>query len=434
MAKSSEIIQIEQVTKALSECDTELNKLQKSYLTLIKTTSESVTGMKDIAINLEAVSKAQKDVADNTKKANSINKEYETALARLNKLTSEEGKALLDVRAKIAQVTQAQKDKRKADEAEEGSLVRMRLRLKELTTEYDKAGVRTKAMTNEINNLSKEIGKAEEATNRGQRSVGQYGKIWEGIKGMLPIASVAAIGGAVVGAFNAIKNSTDATADAFSFAIKGMTNGLDFFWKTLATGDWSNFMKGMTDAITTGYQYAEMLDKIEDQTRSLSIMEADMVQENIELEIQLRNRNLTPEQRKALGEKRLENEAKLVAERTRIANQGYNAEVLIASQQTKLSEDQLMTVARDINSQKKLDAEEYKSKVEQLEKMRSLNVRTQGTGYGSVAIQQADTPEIKALEATIKATDKGVVEYASLFDSFNILTAESKDKFVKSLL
>jgi len=123
---------------------------------------------------LEDLSKATKETAESSKKLDEVGKQLAASEAKLKQLTDERTKTIIKNRLAIQEATKAQKDKAIADRAEEGSLVRMRQKLRELTSEYDKTGKRTKAAADEINKLSRAIGKAEAETNRHQRGVGGY--------------------------------------------------------------------------------------------------------------------------------------------------------------------------------------------------------------------------------------------------------------------
>jgi seryl-tRNA synthetase len=117
----------------------------------------------------------QKQLTEAEKEAEKVKKSIIQTEAKINALTTEQGKRLAELKLELQKTTAAQKEAIKTQTAAEGSLVRMRQKLKELTTQYDNAGTRTKAAAAEINKLSLEIGKAEAATNRHQRNVGNYG-------------------------------------------------------------------------------------------------------------------------------------------------------------------------------------------------------------------------------------------------------------------
>ena len=256
-------------------------------------------------------------------------------------------------------------------------------------------------------------------------------------KGLLPAFGFAAIAAGAGMAFKSIIASTSATADNWEFMMNGMKTGLDHFWKTLATGDWSNFTTRLNEAIQAGYDYAEMLDTIQDQTRALSMIESDAADEAMDLEIKVRNKLLSKEERIKAGEERIALEAKLVKERKIIAAENYENEAKEAMRQTGLGLYQIEQVAKDIASEKRLAAEAYNNKVKQYEKLKDLNTKQIGAGTGlgggsSIKIQLPDTPEILALKSIIDSTDSAYVEYAELIKKYDILNDQSQKNFVEA--
>jgi len=200
MANSSEIADIQAINKELIIIDGSVNKLSSSCLNLTKTFGDSINAVKGVGVTLEMVTKAQKEAADGAKQLDSIGKQLAASEQKLKETEDGRMKTIIENRVATQAATQAIKDKVKAEQAEEGSLVRMRDRLKELTTAYDKAGTRTKEAAKEIDNLSREIGKAEEETNRHSRGVGGYrdqlGSLTKGLA--TGTISVAAFGAGIV--------------------------------------------------------------------------------------------------------------------------------------------------------------------------------------------------------------------------------------------
>ena len=120
------------------------------------------------------LTKVTKETSDSAKKLDEVGKQLAATEVKLKQLTDERTQTIIKNRLAIQEATKAAKDKAIADRAEEGSLVRMRQKLRELTAEYDKTGKRTKAAADEIRKLSLSIQDAERATNRHQRNVGNY--------------------------------------------------------------------------------------------------------------------------------------------------------------------------------------------------------------------------------------------------------------------
>lgn len=418
MANSSEIADISAINKELTQLNATINSTAESCLRVVKAGGDLINVTKTMALTSENLNKAQKETTETTKQLDAIGKQLVASEQKLKDTEDGRMKTIIENRVATQAATQAIKDKVKAEQAEEGSLVRMRERLKELTAQYDKAGTRTKAMTNEINNLSKEIGKAEEATNRGQRSVGQYGKMWDGLKGLLPIVSVAAIGAAIVGTFKSIIGSTQATADAFQFAMSGMSKGLDFFWKTLATGNWSNFFENLGKAISGGYAYAKMLDEVADNNRALRIIESNARGEELRLEEALKNKQLSTADRLQAGKDRIALEEKLSRDRQKIADKNFEAELNETMRQTGLSKDRLMSISKDFDSEKLLMANQYN---EALKFQESRRVNKTAEEYAKFI-------------PILKNTTEDIKDYAASIRGYDVATEEQQNKFVAAVI
>jgi hypothetical protein len=189
MSKSNEIIQIEEIDKGLTKLNQTLGVTADNYLKLVKTIAGNTQAIKENTTSYDGLEKAQKKTKEEGEKLDNLAKQLQTSEKKLKELTDERTQKLIANRLEIQKVTKELKDKQKADQAEEGSLVRMRQKLIELNQAYDKSGTRTKAAANEINKLSKEIQDAEFATNRHQRNVGNYADAISGLPG--PIGNAA---------------------------------------------------------------------------------------------------------------------------------------------------------------------------------------------------------------------------------------------------
>lgn len=161
------------------------NAIQKTDTALLKYTEDAaklINLLKQQNISFEQLQKVQAQTVETTQKLDAIGKQLIQSEEKLKQVSDTRTEQIIKNRVETAKATQAIKDKLKANTAEEGSLVRMRQRLKELTEAYDKSGQRTKAAAKEINDLSKQIGKAEAATNRHQRNVGNYTSAFDKFK------------------------------------------------------------------------------------------------------------------------------------------------------------------------------------------------------------------------------------------------------------
>lgn len=86
----------------------------------------------------------------------------------------------------------------------------------------------------------------------------------------------AGIGGAMtaVEGFNRTIEATQTTTDDFHRSLEGARSGIDYFFQSLSSGDWSNFMDGITTAIDKGRELYDILDTLGDKQASMTAYSA----------------------------------------------------------------------------------------------------------------------------------------------------------------
>jgi TP901 family phage tail tape measure protein len=159
----------------------EVDKLKKQFEEVSKSSLSAAEKQKAYSKILNEASDNQKKIIAAGKQLDSQQKALTTTEAKLSTVFSQTNKSLIEQKLKLQDANKAIKDKLKSDQAEEGSLVRMRQKLSQLTSAYDNSGKRTKAAAKEIGALSKEIELAENETNRFQRGVGGYRNQLDGL-------------------------------------------------------------------------------------------------------------------------------------------------------------------------------------------------------------------------------------------------------------
>lgn len=328
--------QVIAVGKAIKNTDDAVLQFTENSIKLI-------TALKEGGISFEKLIAIEKQAETTTKGLDATKKEMQKTEAKITQLSKESQEQIIKRRVGEQQLTQAIKDKVKAEQGAEGSLVRMRAKLKELTTEYDKAGTRTKAAASEIDNLSREIGKAEAATNRHGRGVGGYADQLGGLPGPLgsAVSGLASMGkamwalvanpvGKVIAAiavslallYKAVK-ATDAGATAFAGVLKALGNVSDVlidrvmsYYKMLLSIialDFAGIKKnakdafdGITDAIgdaaKAGWDYEQQMDRIGDREAASLTRSARLRKEIEELTVASRDRNLGAKEQMRLAD------------------------------------------------------------------------------------------------------------------------------------
>lgn len=84
------------------------------------------------------------------------------------------------------------------------------------------------------------------------------------------------IGGAMtaVEGFNRTIEATQGSSDDFHRSIEGAKASVDYFFTSLSSGDWSNFMDGITTAIAKGRELYDILDTLGDKQASMTAYSA----------------------------------------------------------------------------------------------------------------------------------------------------------------
>jgi hypothetical protein len=382
------------VTLNSQEAQRELEGLQAQMKRLIELKKKAeqagdVQGWKKIDGELKKVNR----------EANKLQKEYSDIEKTLKNLN---GASLNDLQKAKRQLT-----------AETNKLNRN-------TDEYAKKSKQLKAVKNEISGIYRETSATTTGTSR----------LVNMAKGLLPAFGFAAISAAAIKAFGKIKSATDTLGTQWDVFMGGMKGATDEFFRTIAAGDWSNFLTNMREAVRVGREYQIILDDLQAKNRALSLLEADYRMEILQTEDVARNVSLSDEERKKAAERRIEIEEELAKKRTQIARQNYEAELTLTTQQTRLSKDRLLEVMKDIDSETKARAEAYNDQVKLYE---SLQFQSQQQTVGSSPeLAKKRQEELQLLKAEIDGASDAVKLYAEAITGTGKTTDEQLDRMVKS--
>ena len=246
---------------------------------------------------------------------------------------------------------------------------------------------------------------------------------------------VGALGVAVTSyeTLNGIIQSTQGTADAFDITIQQVRSSVDYFFTSIANGDFSNFWKGLDGAIQRGRILAETLDNLGDVQAGYSDLEFDIRVKIDDNNAIIYDTSSTQEQIK----KAVEDNKKLIAELERVTNQrvvpayreAIKATFENASQMSGLTEsdiDEYMKIQLKDNER----YSEYVDRVAELEKRAKETVSfTQGTNYGSVTMSSptADAQQAKKELELLKSQNSELEKYRIIE---NNITDEEKNQLV----
>ncbi len=300
------------------------------------------------------------------------------------------------------------------------------------TAEYDQQLKKVGQLKSVMDEHNAKIRKSSQEWNKSTTAVKQHegtvGKLIGAAKNLLPAFGFAAISAAAIKAFGKIKSSTDTLGTQWDVFMGGMKGATDEFFRTIAAGDWSNFLTNMKEAIRVGREYQIILDDLQAKNRALSLIEADYRMEILETEDIARNVSLSDDVRKEAAERRIAIEEELAEKRTKIARQTYEAELMLTTQQTRLSKDRLLEIMKDIDSETKARAIAYNEQVRQYESLQFI-IRQQSVG-GSPELFKARQEELQRLKTEIDGASEAVKLYAEALTGTGKTTDEQLDKMV----
>ena len=174
---------------------------------------------------------------------------------------------------------------------------------------------------------------------------GSMGKQGFTLKGLMSTVGGWAAGlGIATGAMGAVKaviGATDTLSDKFNETIGGLTAGLSYLTRSIATLDFSNFLTNMGNAITAGREYVSTLDKIGDRTRAIGIIESNDRARLAELLIIRKDVTKTDKERIAAGKEILEIEQKNADRRKSLTKDQLDNELKYAAKMTGLSKERI---------------------------------------------------------------------------------------------
>jgi len=231
-----------------------------------------------------------------------------------------------------------------------------------------------------------------------------------------------------IGQVKSVIDSTDTTSDRWRQTVTGLTWAWDTFKKSLATGDFSNLIKRMEEAITKGREYAAVLDQIEKRTQSYTVYESQERVKLEELKIAERDLSNTKEQRIQAGIEALKIEQDLMNRKISIDKQSAANEMSHAQVITGLGEATIKNYVMQFENNKQLIAqsEVYLNAKRKLQTIESAPVSNNG------AVDQGRLQAIQALNKIIGETPQSVKIYSTVVASIGKLSDEEREKMTSS--
>lgn len=413
---------------------------------------KALDGLADSFGKLLVESKAtMKSLQDETQKASKISAEHVTAIKNEKDRHNELAEALKKIqkahqdneKAVARDTAQRQKNIQKLMEAntaaqmEARSIEEMRKKVSALTLLWSKADMgsaKFKELEANLKKTTAELLKQEQAVGKSQRNVGNYGSVWSTVGGIIAKASgIIASAYGVIRVGNEIINSAQGLTDKWQESVTGLKFGLQELFKTIATGDWSNFMTNIEGAIKAGREYAQILDDLGDRKRALSIREADTRVEIEKLERVTKNVLATDEERIAAAIKINELERQIADDRKINAEKAYKAEVIRLSSLSQLSEEQLVNFLKEYDRTEALrqEAELYNKALKEREALQNkISVSPEGVVMPSEDVSGSLSKNIEIINNTSDAA----IKYAQILRGVGKTTDQELDDLTQKIV
>lgn len=239
--------------------------------------------------------------------------------------------------------------------------------------------------------------------------------------------------------FNKIMNSSQTLGDEYCRTMEGLKGGVDQFFYSIGSGDWTPFMNGLSETIRLAREAYNAMDQLGNTRMSFSYFDAKnqaAVQEQITI---LKDKDSTEEQKKAareLLEKTLKDQEEIVGQYKRRSQNAVQAMVKAA-----IGLDGVDVSAIDVDKILRLDvsaagddqkaelAKRYKDFQNEYDKLKAkyTTYETRGSGMNVHSVAVTDT------EALGKAISPMLAKYQDAIQ-YNAILVKKSDEWLQNLI
>jgi hypothetical protein len=253
--------------------------------------------------------------------------------------------------------------------------------------------------------------------------------------------------GAALKIAKSIIASTETTTHKFEVIVAQATSGVGYFFKSIASGDWSNFRDGLADAIKGAGEFVDAMQDIRDRTNEQKIKSAEISSEIAELRAGTFDRDIENNDRLITNLKEIIRLQKIdYTNQAKIAADTYKETLKNAALQNNIDADKLDNLISEYTINKSVLelGDKYNEKQAALNKIKSLQpnatiipelekeielMGAAGKAAGEVAKKYGKVPEpLRESLAGLKADQiklEGLSKIGSKFDERRLATAEN---------
>ena len=370
--------------------------------------------------------------------------------------------------------TKAKKDGEKIDKlivqintSAEGSYNRLsaqyrlnKIRLNELS-DAERAGTEAgRKLEAETNAIYEQMNKLQLATGKAQLQVGHYergllsavgvngkfadavldsskaSEMFHGVMGAIksPLGAVVGVIGAGVAAFKLFKESiqsTQTTSDGLAFAMAELNGVWDRFAKSVASMDFSGFIRGAAESARAGRELAMVLDEVFERTNSVTLLRSALSAENAALEEAAKNTALSYDERLAAANKYIDNVIPLYEQEVETAKRVRDAQLnnlftlsnqrkFATDEEKKQAEEEFAANIQNYNLNERLIAQANEYIATEKKKENAIRMTGQQGGYIYISL-------VEDLQKQLDATDDSVKAFVEFAKQYN-LTSDAQVK------
>lgn len=287
------------------------------------------------------------------------------------------------------------------------------------------------------NDFDANLNKSKKNVNAFQSDISKMSGV--AVSGVMKFAGVLGIAVTASEGFNKVMNSSQTLGDEYARTMDGLKGGVDQFFYSIGSGDWTPFMNGLSETIRLAREAYNAMDQLGNTKMSFSYFDAKnqaIVQEQITI---LKDKDSTEEQKKAARElldKTLKDQEEIVGQYKRRSNNAVRAMVKAA-----IGLDGVDVSGIDIDKVLKLDvssagdeqkaqlAKQYKDFVDEYDRLKAKFTTYETVGSG-MNVHTVATTDAKALGEAISPM---LAKYQDAIQ-YNAILVKKSDEWLQNLI
>ncbi len=287
------------------------------------------------------------------------------------------------------------------------------------------------------NDFDANLNKSKKNVNAFQSDISKMSGV--AVSGVMKFAGVLGIAVTASEGFNKVMNSSQTLGDEYARTMDGLKGGVDQFFYSIGSGDWTPFMNGLTETIRLAREAYNAMDQLGNTKMSFSYFDAKnqaTIQEQITI---LKDKDSTEEQKKAARElldKTLKDQEEIVGQYKQRSQNALQAMVKAA-----IGLDGVDVSAIDIDKVLRLDvssvgdkqkaqlAKQYKDFVDEYDRLKSkfTTYETVGSGMNVHTVTTTDTNALSKAISPMLSKYQDAIQY-------NAILVKKSDEWLQNLI